>query len=59
MDRNIPYTQSLNLYNALKPVKGAENVTYELLEGAGHGGSQFSSAANLAKVVAFFEKYLK
>jgi acetyl esterase/lipase len=59
MDRNIPYTQSLNLYNALKPVKGTENVTYELLEGAGHGGSQFSSAANLAKVVAFFEKYLK
>lgn len=59
MDRNIPYTQSLNLYNALKPVKGAENVTYDLLEGAGHGGSQFSSAANLAKVVAFFEKYLK
>jgi len=59
MDRNIPYTQSLNFYNALKSVKGAENVTYELLEGAGHGGSQFSSSANLAKVVAFFEKYLK
>ena len=59
MDRNIPYTQSLNFYNALKPVKGAENVTYELLEGAGHGGSQFSSAANLVKVVAFFEKHLK
>lgn len=59
MDHNIPYTQSLNFYNALKPVKGAENVTYELLEGAGHGGSQFSSSANLAKVVAFFEKYLK
>jgi acetyl esterase/lipase len=59
MDRNIPYTQSLNFYSALKPVKGAENVTFELLEGAGHGGSQFSSAANLAKVVAFFEKYLK
>lgn len=59
MDSNIPYTQSLNFYNALKPVKGAENVTYELLEGAGHGGSQFSSAANLVKVVAFFEKYLK
>jgi dipeptidyl aminopeptidase/acylaminoacyl peptidase len=59
MDRNIPYTQSLNFYNALKSVKGAENVTYELLEGAGHGGSQFSSATNLAKVVAFFEKHLK
>jgi len=58
-DRNIPYTQSFNFYNALKTVKGAENVSYELLEGAGHGGSQFSSASNLAKVIAFFEKYLK
>lgn len=59
MDRNIPYTQSLNFNNALKPVKGTENVTYELLEGAGHGGNQFSSSENLAKVVAFFEKHLK
>lgn len=59
MDRNIPFTQSFNFYNALKTAKGAENVTYELLEGAGHGGSQFSSAQNMAKVIAFFDKYLK
>jgi len=59
MDRNIPYTQSLNFYNALKTVKGSTDVSYELLDGAGHGGSQFSASSNMAKVTAFFEKYLK
>jgi acetyl esterase/lipase len=59
MDRNIPYTQSLNFYNALKTVKGADNVFYELLDGAGHGGPQFFDPANVAKVIAFFDKYLK
>lgn len=59
MDRNIPYTQSLNFYNALVPVIGSDHVSYELLEGAGHGGPKFTSEANIAKVIAFFEKYLK
>jgi acetyl esterase/lipase len=59
LDRNIPYTQSLNFYNALKGVKGSTDVSYELLDGAGHGGSQFSSSTNMAKVMAFFTKYLK
>ncbi len=56
---NIPYTQSLNFYNALKTVKGSSDVSYELLDGAGHGGSQFSASSNMAKVTAFFNKYLK
>jgi acetyl esterase/lipase len=59
IDRNIPYTQSLNFYNALKTVKGSTDVSYELLDGAGHGGSQFSSTSNMAKVTTFFSKYLK
>jgi len=59
MDRNIPYTQSLNFYNALKTIKGSTDVSYELLDGAGHGGSQFSATSNMAKVTAFFSKYLK
>ena len=58
VDRNIPYTQSRNFYQALQVVKGSD-ANYELLEGAGHGGSQFSASANLAKVIAFFDKYLK
>ncbi len=59
MDRNIPYTQSLNFYNALKTVKGSSDVSYELLDGAGHGGTQFSASSNMAKVTTFFSKYLK
>ena len=59
VDRNIPYTQSLNFYNALKTVKGSTDVSYELLDGAGHGGSQFSATSNMAKVMTFFSKYLK
>ncbi len=59
LDRNIPYTQSQNFYNALKTTLGANKVSFELIDGAGHGGSQFSSTTNLAKVIAFFDKYLK
>lgn len=59
MDRNIPYTQSQNFYEALKTVIGEKNVSFELLEGAGHGGPQFFDSLNVAKVIAFFDKYLK
>lgn len=59
MDRNIPYTQSLNFYNSLKTTLGDSKVSYELISGAGHGGTQFTTKANMAKVTAFFEKYLK
>ena len=58
-DRLIPYTQSANFYSALVVVLGEENVSYELIEGAGHGGRKFNAASNLEKVVAFFDKHLK
>jgi acetyl esterase/lipase len=58
-DHNIPYTQSRNFYEALKKVLGEEKVSFELLEGAGHGGPQFSAPENIEKVVIFFDKYLK
>lgn len=58
-DPLIPYTQSLNFYNALKAVLGESKVSYEKLEGAGHGGAQFSAAANLDKAIAFFNANLK
>ena len=53
---NKHQTQSLNFYNTLKPFKGADNVSYELLVGAGHGGPQFFNQLNVAKVIAFFGK---
>lgn len=58
-DRNIPYSQSENFYDALVPVLGATNASFELLAGAGHGGTQFTSSANMDKVVAFLDKYMK
>lgn len=58
-DRNIPYSQSLNFSEALKNVLGADKVSYELLNGAGHGGPMFSDPANVAKVISFLEKHLK
>lgn len=58
-DRNIPYLQSQKFFESLKAVLGREKVSFELLEGAGHGGPQFSSPANMEKVIAFFDKYLK
>ncbi|TDM09843.1 MAG: alpha/beta hydrolase [Ideonella sp. MAG2] len=58
-DPLIPYTQSLNFYTALKAVLGDAKVSYEKLEGAGHGGAPFSTTANLDKVVAFLNSHLK
>jgi acetyl esterase/lipase len=58
-DCNIPPIQGKNLADALSAVIGADKVTYTLIDGAGHGGSQFSTAENLALVVKFLDKYLK
>uniref|UniRef100_A0A7C4KHF3 BD-FAE-like domain-containing protein n=1 Tax=Anaerolinea thermolimosa TaxID=229919 RepID=A0A7C4KHF3_9CHLR len=58
-DCNIPPVQNKNLADALSAVIGPEKVTYVSLEGAGHGGSQFETAENLAQVIAFLDKYLK
>ncbi len=58
-DRNIPYTQSKNFYNALVPVISTDHAYFELLAGAGHGGSQFTATSNMEKVVAFLDKYMK
>ncbi len=58
-DRNIPYTQSKNFYEALLPVLGSSNVSYELIAGAGHGGTQFTISTNMDKVIAFLDKYMK
>lgn len=58
-DRNIPITQSINFSNKLSAALGAGKVTYETLEGAGHGGSQFTATTNVARIIAFLDKYLK
>jgi acetyl esterase/lipase len=58
-DCNVPPEQSQLLYDALLPLIGEENVTLTFLEGAGHGGTEFSSAENMALVVTFLDEHLK
>ncbi len=58
-DRNIPITQSIDFAAALAAAIGKDKVYYETIEGAGHGGSQFETAANIAKVLDFLDKHLK
>jgi len=57
-DQNIPYTQGQNFCNALIPVIGAENASFELLSGAGHGGSVWHSTTQDAKYLSFFNAAL-
>ncbi len=56
-DPLVPIKQSETLRDALK----AAGVEVELItiEGAGHGGPKFSTPENTAKIVAFFDRYLK
>lgn len=58
-DCNVPPQQSQLFYDALSATLGADKVTLILLEGAGHGGSQFSTEENLNLVIDFLNSYLK
>lgn len=58
-DCNVPPQQGQLLYDALEPAIGADNVTLTFLEGAGHGGAQFSEAANMQLVLDFLSRRLK
>ena len=58
-DTNVPKEQSINFANDLKKVIGDDKVTLTLIDGAGHGTSEFSTTENVNKVLDFFDKYLK
>lgn len=58
-DPLVPTQQSQNFFTELEKGLGKDRVTLTLLEGAGHGGPQFNAPANLEKVFAFLDKYLK
>lgn len=59
VDRNIPITQSINFAKMLTETLGASKVTFETIEGAGHGTSEFRSAENIAKIMAWLDIILK
>ena len=58
-DCNIPPVQGKDLAQALGAVIGEDKATYTLIEGAGHGGTQFEAEENLAKAIAFLDAHLK
>lgn len=58
-DRNIPITQSIDFAAALSKAIGKDKVYFEAIEGAAHGGAQFETEVNTAKVMDFLDKYLK
>jgi len=57
VDTNIPRLQSENLYNAIKTTLGDSHAVYELITGAGHGGSLFTTDANVTKIVTFINTH--
>ncbi len=54
----VPPLQSWELYYALLEVIGAEKVTMQQLEGAGHGTPEFTSDENMSIVVQFLNKHM-
>jgi acetyl esterase/lipase len=54
----VPPQQSWELYHALLKVIGTEKVAMYQLEGAGHGGMQFTDDENMRIVVQFLSKNL-
>ncbi len=58
-DRNIPITQSINFAAELNAVLGTGKVTFTQLEGAGHGTSEFMTAANIATILDFLDSVMK
>jgi len=58
-DQIVPTRQSVDFAAKLKQAIGEENVTYIQLQGARHGGPQFTAKENLDKVFAFLDKHLK
>lgn len=56
-DCTVPPHQSQLLHNALTAVGATSTLTY--LEGAGHGGTQFTTPENLALVDNFFDTHLR
>lgn len=59
LDRNIPITQSINFAKILTETLGTSKVTFETIEGAGHGTSEFRSTENIAKIMAWLDTILK
>ncbi len=58
-DTNVPIEQSINLAEKLKQVIGENKVILEIIDGDGHGTSEFDTEENLSKVFNFLDSILK
>lgn len=58
-DANVPAQQSIDFAALLTATLGENKVKLVLLEGAGHGTSEFTAQANLDQVFAFLDQVLK
>jgi len=58
-DGNVPTQQSIDFADMLEKAIGTDKVSIELLEGAGHGTSEFQTTENLDKVFSFLDGVLK
>ncbi|NCB74523.1 MAG: alpha/beta hydrolase [Clostridia bacterium] len=58
-DGNVPTQQSIDFADMLKQAIGTDHVSIELLDGAGHGTSEFQTTENIDKVFSFLDGVLK
>jgi acetyl esterase/lipase len=58
-DGTVPFQQSVSMAEKLTRVLGKEKVELSLLDGAGHGGSEFQTPENVRKVFNFLNRHLK
>lgn len=59
IDNIVPNGQSEILYNALLEKVGEEKVTFEIIEGARHGGPLFQTSENINRVFKFIDNQFR
>lgn len=58
-DNLVPVLQSVEFSKKLENMIGKENVTFEILDCAGHGTPEFDKKENVEKVIRFLDSVLK
>lgn len=58
-DRNVPLLQSKDLAHSLSAEIGPENVVFDAIPGAGHGGDAFLTQENFDRIFEFLDRHLK
>jgi acetyl esterase/lipase len=59
LDPLVPIQQSMEFAKVIRERVGAARYELDILEGAGHGGPEFESSANMDRVFAFLDSHLK